>query len=163
MSPETYESKTHLHATSGEDSIYSYSTASSCPLTSDLSSKILHVFDLQRLLFPVHATTVYRGSRSIAPVILSFGTIWRWRVTFTSRPLYPQERRSVPIEMDPGCVPEEVKTFEEEKSQLPLPGFEPLIVQTCSRGKFQNSSYWVRQAYMLVRMQRRGKYEINGH
>jgi hypothetical protein len=32
------------------------------------------------------------GSGGIAPRILDLGTIWRWVVSFTPRPLYPKER-----------------------------------------------------------------------
>jgi hypothetical protein len=32
------------------------------------------------------------GSGDIAPRILHFGTRWKWVVSFTSRPLYPQEK-----------------------------------------------------------------------
>jgi len=30
----------------------------------------------------------YRGSGGTAPLILNFGTRWKWVVTFTPRPLY---------------------------------------------------------------------------
>jgi len=32
------------------------------------------------------------GSGGIAPLILDLGTRWRWVVSFTPRPLYPQEK-----------------------------------------------------------------------
>jgi hypothetical protein len=35
---------------------------------------------------------VYWGSAGIAPRILDLGNRWRWVVSFTLRPLYPQER-----------------------------------------------------------------------
>jgi hypothetical protein len=35
----------------------------------------------------------YRESRGIAPRIFDLGTRWRWVVSFTTRPLYPQGKR----------------------------------------------------------------------
>jgi hypothetical protein len=37
-----------------------------------------------------HARKTYSGSVGIAPRNLDFGTRWRWVVSFTLRPLYPQ-------------------------------------------------------------------------
>jgi hypothetical protein len=37
-----------------------------------------------------HAMNAYWGSGSIDPYILDLGTRWRWVVSFTCRPLYPQ-------------------------------------------------------------------------
>jgi hypothetical protein len=39
-----------------------------------------------------HAMRTYWGSGSIAPRILNLGTRWRWVVSLTHRPLYPEER-----------------------------------------------------------------------
>jgi hypothetical protein len=42
----------------------------------------------------------YWGKRSIAPRILDLGTRWRWVVSFTPRPLYPQGKRlRYPLDM----------------------------------------------------------------
>jgi len=38
---------------------------------------------------PFHTMKPYKGSRSIVPLILNYGTIWRREVNFTPRPLYP--------------------------------------------------------------------------
>ena len=46
---------------------------------------------------PVHAMKVYWGDRGIAPLILNLGTIWRWVVSFTPRPLYRWQRKLVLI------------------------------------------------------------------
>jgi hypothetical protein len=40
----------------------------------------------------------YSGSRDMAPLILNLGTNSRCLMNFTSRPLYPRERNTVPIE-----------------------------------------------------------------
>jgi hypothetical protein len=37
-----------------------------------------------------YAKKTYCGSAGIAPRILDLGTRWRWVVSFTPRPLYPQ-------------------------------------------------------------------------
>jgi hypothetical protein len=37
-----------------------------------------------------HAMKAYLGSGCVAPCIPDLGTRWRWVVSFTSRPLYPQ-------------------------------------------------------------------------
>ena len=34
----------------------------------------------------IHATKVYKGSRSVTPIILTFGTIWRSAVNRMPRP-----------------------------------------------------------------------------
>jgi hypothetical protein len=39
-----------------------------------------------------HALKAYCGSGGIAPRILDVGTRWRWVVSFTPGPLYPQEK-----------------------------------------------------------------------
>jgi hypothetical protein len=38
-----------------------------------------------------HAMKAYWGSGGIAPRIFDLGTLWRWVVSFTTRPLYPRE------------------------------------------------------------------------
>jgi hypothetical protein len=37
-----------------------------------------------------HAMKTYWGNGGMAPLILDLGTRWRWVVSFTPRPLYPQ-------------------------------------------------------------------------
>jgi hypothetical protein len=39
-----------------------------------------------------HAMKAYVGNGGIAPRILDLGTRWRWVISFTPQPLYPQER-----------------------------------------------------------------------
>jgi len=86
---------------------------------------------------PVHATKAYWGSRSTAPLIHGLGTRWRWVVSFTTRPLYPWEvipvllsRRLVKPYSWSGC-------FGEENNLLPMPGFEPWLVQPLAQPLFQ--------------------------
>ena len=43
---------------------------------------------------PVHPMKVYRGSRSIAPLILNSSIILRSVVNFTPRPLYPRKNNA---------------------------------------------------------------------
>jgi len=40
-------------------------------------------------VFSCHAIKTYKGRRGIAPLILSFGTRWRWVVNITAQLLYP--------------------------------------------------------------------------
>jgi hypothetical protein len=76
----------------------------------------------------------YWGSEGIAPRILNLGTTERWVVSFTSRPLYPQEkspcyqlyRRLGRPQSWPRCG------GEEKNSQL-LPGLEPPIIQAVAQ------------------------------
>ena len=46
---------------------------------------------------PLHTTKVYRGRWGTAPRILNLGIGWGRVVNFTPRPLYPWERKQVPI------------------------------------------------------------------
>jgi hypothetical protein len=46
--------------------------------------------ELSLYLTKHHAMKMYRGSGGIAPRILDLDTGWRWVVSFTPRPLYPQ-------------------------------------------------------------------------
>jgi hypothetical protein len=47
---------------------------------------------LSQCLTKHHAMKTYWGSGDIAPRILDVGTRWRWIVSFTPRPLYPQRK-----------------------------------------------------------------------
>jgi hypothetical protein len=67
----------------------------------------------------------YWGSGGIAPRILDFGATWRWVVIFTTRPLYPLDRRLGGLQSQSG-------RDGEEKNSQSLPGLEPLIVQPVS-------------------------------
>jgi hypothetical protein len=53
-----------------------------------------------------HAMKTYWGSGGIAPRILDFGTRWRWVVSFTPLPLYPQGKPPVPTGQEAGWAPE---------------------------------------------------------
>jgi hypothetical protein len=46
-----------------------------------------------RVVTEHHATKAYWGSGGTATRILELGTRWRWVVSFTPRPLYPQGKR----------------------------------------------------------------------
>jgi len=43
---------------------------------------------------PVHTMKAYRDSGGIAPPFLNLGSRWRKVISFTSPPLYPQEKTS---------------------------------------------------------------------
>jgi len=43
-----------------------------------------------RFLTEKYAVRAYWGNGNIAPLILDFGTRWRWAVSFAPRPLYLQ-------------------------------------------------------------------------
>ena len=157
MSPETYESKTHLHAASGEDSIYSYMTPSSqCSILSCNVSFFLDKYCM-RLTSKVNysLSTPRRRIEGAETQLRSFLTSQLYGGKgLRSRPgrFTPGKEPQYPLNWILGVSQKRSRCFEEEKTHLPLPGFEPLTIKTCSRGKFQNSSYWVRPAYMLVRM-----------
>jgi hypothetical protein len=71
----------------------------------------------------------YWGSGGIAPRILDLGTRWRWVVSFTPRPLYPQEEPLILIGRRPGGPQSRPRLGGEEKNSHPLPGFELPIIQ----------------------------------
>jgi hypothetical protein len=68
----------------------------------------------------------YWGSGCIAPLILELGTRWRWVVSFTPRPLYPQGKSPwYPLDRGLGGPQSSSGRGGEEKNSHPLPGFEP--------------------------------------
>jgi hypothetical protein len=80
------------------------------------------------------------GSGGIAPRILNLGTRWRWVVSFTPSPLYPQ-RKSLWYSMDrrlggPQSWPGHGV---EEKNSQPPPEIEPPIIHYFSQEVFCSS------------------------
>jgi hypothetical protein len=72
----------------------------------------------------------YRGSRAIAPCILDLGARWRWAISFTPQPLYPQGKRLwYLLGRRLGGPQSRSGRGGEEKNSQPLPGFEPPIIQ----------------------------------
>jgi hypothetical protein len=72
-----------------------------------------------------HAMKAYWGSGGIAPHILDLGTRWRWVVSFTLRPLYPQGKRpSYPLDRRLGGPQSRSGRGGEEKNSQPPPGIE---------------------------------------
>jgi hypothetical protein len=66
------------------------------------------------------------GSGGIAPHILDLGTRWRWAVSYTPRPLYPQRKsRSYLLDRSLGGPQSRSGHGGEEKNSQPLPGLEP--------------------------------------
>jgi hypothetical protein len=68
----------------------------------------------------------YWGSGRIAKHILDLGTVWRWVVSFTPRPLYPQEKIPwYPLDRRLGGLQSRSGLGDEEKNTQPSPGIEP--------------------------------------
>jgi hypothetical protein len=73
----------------------------------------------------------YLGSGGIAPTILELGTRWRWVISFTPRPLYPQGRSPwYPLDRMLGGPQSRSGRGGEEKNSQPLPGIEPPIIHS---------------------------------
>jgi hypothetical protein len=73
-----------------------------------------------------HAMKTHWGSGGVAPRILDLGTRWRWVVSFTPRPLYPQGNSpSYPLERKLDGSQSRSGRGGEEKNSQPLPGIEP--------------------------------------
>jgi hypothetical protein len=69
-------------------------------------------------------------SGGIAPSILDLGTRWRWVVSFTHRPLFPQGKNpSYPLDRRLGGTQSRSGRGGEEKNSQPLQGLEPPIIQ----------------------------------
>jgi hypothetical protein len=72
----------------------------------------------------------YWESESIAPRILDLGSRWRWVVSFTPRPFYPQEKSPwYPLDRRLGGPQMRSGRGGEEKNSQALPRFEHLIIQ----------------------------------
>jgi hypothetical protein len=73
-----------------------------------------------------HAMKTYWRSGGIAPRIRDLGTRWRWVVSFTPRPLYPQGNSPwYPLDRSLGGPQSRSGRGGEEKNSQPLPGIEP--------------------------------------
>jgi hypothetical protein len=76
-----------------------------------------------------HAMEAYWGSESIAPRIIDLGTRWRWVVSFTPRPFYPQGKSPFyPLDRRLGG-PQTRPRCGGEKNSQPLSGLEPPYIQ----------------------------------
>jgi hypothetical protein len=72
----------------------------------------------------------YLGSGGIALRILDLVTIWRWVVSLTPRPLYPQGKSPwYPLDRRLGKPQSQSGHGGEKKNSKPLPGLEPPIMQ----------------------------------
>jgi hypothetical protein len=70
------------------------------------------------------------GIGGIAPLILDLGTRWRWVVSLTPRPLYPQrESPWYPLDRRLGGPQSLSGRGGGEKNSQPLPGLDPPIIQ----------------------------------
>jgi hypothetical protein len=73
-----------------------------------------------------HAMKTYWGSAVIAPSILDLGTRWKWVVSFTPLPLYPQGRNPWhPLNRRLGGPRSRSGYGVEEKNSQSPPGIEP--------------------------------------
>jgi hypothetical protein len=76
-----------------------------------------------------HAIKAYWGSGGVPPRILHLGTRWRCVVSFTARPLYPQERTPGTHWIGGWVGPRvDLDTGGGEKNSQPPPGLEPPII-----------------------------------
>jgi hypothetical protein len=81
-----------------------------------------------------HATNAYWMSGGIVPHILELGTRWRWVVSFTPRPLYPQGKSLwYPLNRSLGGPQSRSGRGGEEKNSQTLPGLEPPIIQVVAK------------------------------
>jgi hypothetical protein len=72
----------------------------------------------------------HSGSGGIAPRIFNLGTRWRWVVSFTPPPLYPQGKSPwYPLDKRLGEPQSRSGHSGEEKNSQSLPGYEPSIIQ----------------------------------
>jgi hypothetical protein len=70
------------------------------------------------------------GSRGIAPRILDCGSTWRWLVSFTPQPLYPQGKSPCyPLDRELCRTQSRSGRGGQEKNSQPLSGLEPPIIQ----------------------------------
>jgi hypothetical protein len=81
---------------------------------------------LSLCLTKYHAMKTYWGSGGIAPRILDLGTRWRWMVSFTPRPLYPQGKNPwYTLNRRLGEPQNRSWYGGEKKNSQPPPGIEP--------------------------------------
>jgi hypothetical protein len=72
----------------------------------------------------------YWGVEVQLHLFFDLGTRWRWVVSVTPRPLYPQGKGPwYPLEWRLGEPQSRSRIGGEEKNSQPLPGFEPPIIQ----------------------------------
>jgi hypothetical protein len=73
-----------------------------------------------------HAMKTYWGSGGIAPRSLDLGTRWRWVISFTPQPLYPQGKSPwYPLDRRLGGPQSRSGQGGKEKNSQPPPGIEP--------------------------------------
>jgi hypothetical protein len=73
-----------------------------------------------------HAMKTYWGCRGIAPRIPDLGIRWRWVVSFTPRPLYPQRKSPwYPLDRRLGGPQSRSGRGGEKKNSQSPPGIEP--------------------------------------
>jgi hypothetical protein len=93
-----------------------------------------------------HAMKTYWVSRGIAARILDLSTRWRWVVSFTPRPLYPQGKSPwYPLVMQLSGPQSRSGHRGEEKNSQPLSGLKPLIIQPVTQHYTTELSWLLRK------------------
>jgi hypothetical protein len=83
------------------------------------------------------------GEWGIAPPILDLGTRWRWVVSFTPRPLYPQGKSPChPLDRKLGGSQSRSGHSDEKKNSQPLPGLKPPIIQPVAQ-RYATEPFWL--------------------
>jgi hypothetical protein len=96
--------------------------------------KSLQILYLCFLLTEYHAMRAYWESRGISPRILDHGTRWRWVVSFTPWPLYPQGNNPWHLlGRRLGGPQSRSGRGGEKKNSQTLPGLEPPIMQPITK------------------------------
>jgi hypothetical protein len=91
-----------------------------------------------------HPMKVYWGG-GIAPRIIDLGTRWRWVVTFTPQPLYPQGNSHwYKLDRRLGGTQSRYGRGGGERNSQPLPGLEPLIIHPVAQ-RYTAELSWLRQ------------------
>jgi hypothetical protein len=84
----------------------------------------------QTILTEHHAVKGYWRSEGITPCILNLGARWRWLISFTTRPFYPQRKSPwYQLTWRMGGAQSQSGRGGEEKNPHLLPGLEPPIIQ----------------------------------
>jgi hypothetical protein len=83
---------------------------------------------------PLHESVL--GSGVMAPRILDRGTRWRWVVSLTPRPLYPQGKNPwYPLDWRLGIPHSRSRNGGEEKNSQPLLGLEPPTIKPIAQDR----------------------------
>jgi hypothetical protein len=97
---------------------------------------------------PRHGGVLGRGG--IVPRVLDLGTKWRWVISFTVQPLYPEGKSFwCPLNRRLGGLQTRSGRGGEEKNSQPLPGLEPPIIQPVAQRYTTELSRLLRGQYRI--------------